>query len=185
MSSYDKTTFTSDGFKYGTEYSATNRYYPNIYQYEITGAPSCTYGTLYDLSEQTAYATGEGYTNSSGLRGKWTYYTCTLVTKFMDSMYIELFRYQTGTTTDLTYPYWLASRCVPYEDVIMGDRSFYFCMFFVSSGTVDARWLYDSNGNNDSASYAVRPVVEIDLSKASVGATGSGTSSDPYSIVAK
>ena len=51
---------------------------------------------------------------------------------------------------------------------------------------MDASNLCSSGSNdNNSGSCAVRPVVEIDLSKASVGATGSGTAGDPYSIVAK
>ena len=158
VSSYDKTTFTSDGFKYGTEYSATNRYYPNIYQYEITGAPNCTYGTLYDLSEQTAYATGEGYTNSSGLRGKWTYYTYTIGTNYMDISYVELFRYEPTEWTDLK-GYWLASRCVYYGY----DDWFEFRMFYVSGGTVDAYDLYDSDDYDYNDSYAVRPVDSTNL----------------------
>ena len=74
----------------------------------------------------------------------------------------------------------LASRCVN-----LNSNNANFNMFNVSGGTVNANNLYNSNDNDWSTSYAVRPVVEIDLSKANVGATGDGGSDTPYSITAK
>ena len=52
---------------------------------------------------------------------------------------------------------WIATRNKYYS-------SYYadFSMFYVSGGTVGAGWLYDSGGNGNSNSYAVRPVVEIE-----------------------
>ena len=77
--------------------------------------------------------------------------------------------------------YWLASRCVYYDN----NDWFEFRMFYVSGGTVDAYDLYDSDDYDYYDSYAVRPVVEIDLTSASVGESGSGTREDPYSIRSK
>ena len=79
----------------------------------------------------------------------------------------------------------LASRCVRFNNVDISNYWFSFRMFYVDGGTVDAGWLYDSRGPTGRDSYAVRPVVEIDLSKANVGATGDGSSGNAYSITAK
>lgn len=50
---------------------------------------------------------------------------------------------------------------------------------------VELRRCTGGDGSQSSFSYAIRPVVEIDFSKVIVGETGTGTSSDPYSIAAK
>ena len=52
---------------------------------------------------------------------------------------------------------WLASRCVGLSSYIVEFR-----IFYVSGGTVDANDLYYSCNGNNSNSYAVRPVIEID-----------------------
>lgn len=84
----------------------------------------------------------------------------------------------TGTTDHATY--WLASRCV--ED----DRDYYyFSMFRVYSGTVDANHLFNSHTSTNKYSNAVRPVVDMDLSRVYIGVTGTGESSSPYSIQAR
>ncbi len=173
VSSFNKTSYSN----YGREYSPSYTAYPAIFALEKTGAPNGIYGTELDLSDQEQPATG--YYSGSTLKGKWTYYTYTIGTNYMDISYVELFRYEPTEWTDLK-GYWLASRCVD----LSSDYAF-FRMFFVSGGTVDAYWLYDSGDDNHSTSYAVRPVVEIDLTSASVGESGSGTREDPYSIRSK
>ena len=120
-----------------------------------------------------------GYYSGSTLKGKWTYYTYTIGTNYMDISYVELFRYEPTEWTDLK-GYWLASRCVDLDSANANFR-----MFYVSGGTVGAYYLYDSRNGSNSVSYAVRPVVEIDLTSASVGESGSGTREDPYSIRSK
>lgn len=50
---------------------------------------------------------------------------------------------------------------------------------------VDARVLWDGSQPSASRANAIRPVVEIDLSKVNVGATGDGGVDTPYSIEAK
>ena len=181
VSSYDKTTYATNEVTYGKEYSLWSANIPNIFALEKTGAPDGKYGTKYDLSDQDSYITGSEWAVNKTTKGKQTYYNYALTSDFLEPIYTELFTSQPGTTTALD-TYWLASRCVNYSS---NNDGFYFRMFYVSGGAVDANYLYYSGNNGSSDSYAVRPVVEIDLSKASVGATGSGTAGDPYSIVAK
>lgn len=54
-----------------------------------------------------------------------------------------------------------------------------------SGGVVEANYLYDSDTDTYSGSFAVRPVVEIDLTKVNVGLTGDGGENTPFSIEAK
>ena len=166
VSSYDKTTFSG----YGQEYSPLNKYYPNIFKDELTGSVDERYGSLLGLSDQTDWVTGS--TQATILGGKWTYYTYTMTTSYMNSTYVNIF---TNSNT-----YWLASRCVDFYGNIATFRT-----FFVSGSTVDARILYSSNTSSLGGSYAIRPIVEIDLSKVNVGLTGDGSATTPYSIEAK
>ena len=155
------------------EYTSSNKYYPNIFAQEEGGAPNGTYGSL-GRSEQSSYVTGNSRGNSS-FKGKYTHYWYTMSSSYMNQKYVTLFNCSPTS--------WLASRCGSYNS---GSRRFVFGMFYVSGGNVDARWLYNSYHNySSSGSFAVRPVVEIDLSKANVGATGDGGSDTPYSITAK
>ena len=167
VSSYDKTTYSG----YGKEYSPSNKYYPNIFKDELTGSVDGRYGSLLGLSDQTDWVTGN--TQATILGGKWTYYTYTMSTSYMNSTYVNIF---TNSST-----YWIASRCVSFN-----SKNAYFRMFRVSDGTVDAvDLLYVSGDANLGHGIAVRPVVEIDLTKVNVGLTGDGSSSSPYSIEAK
>ena len=64
-----------------------------------------------------------------------------------------------------------------------------FNIFNITNNNVTSYWLCDSNGDTYNPgynlSYAIRPVVEIDLSKVNVGLTGDGGADTPYSIEAK
>ena len=53
--------------------------------------------------------------------------------------------------------------------------------------TISGGDLFNSNGGFGDVSQgrAIRPIVEIDLTKVNVGLTGDGSSSTPYSITAK
>ena len=154
-----------------SEYTPSNTYYPNIFALELTGSINGTYGSRYDLSEQEEYITGSA--QASTLRGKLTYYTFTMSTSTMKSqIYVDLFSSSTDT--------WLASRCVN-----LGSGAAFFEMFYVNNSSVDTGWLYYSPNSNYRHSYAIRPVVEIDLSKVNVGLTGDGGADTPYSIEAK
>ena len=55
----------------------------------------------------------------------------------------------------------------------------------VDNSLVFNSWLFFTGGYGIFDSYAIRPVVEIDLTKVNVGLTGDGSSSSPYSIEAK
>ena len=55
-------------------------------------------------------------------------------------------------------------------------------------GTIDSTRLFSSYGTKSNIDYvkkALRPIVEIDLSKVNIGLTGNGSSDSPYSIEAK
>ena len=154
-----------------SEYTPSNTYYPNIFALELTGSINGTYGSRYDLSEQEDYITGSA--QASTLRGKLTYYTFTMSTSTMKSqIYVDLFSSSTDT--------WIASRCVN-----LGSNAAFFEMFYVSNSSVDAGWLYYSPNSDYRHSFALRPIVEIDLSKVNVGLTGDGGENTPYSIEAK
>ena len=166
VSSFKGTDYTSD---YGQEYTPSKRYYPNIFAQEEGGNTSGSYGTL-GRSEQSSYVTGNS--EAGTLRGKWTYYTYTMSSSYMNQKYVDLFNCSPTS--------WLASRCVD-----LYSNAAVFNMFAVGGGSVGAGWLCNSDGGTVDASYAVRPVVEIDLSKVNVGATGDGGNDTPYSITAK
>ena len=163
--------------EYGEEYFPSHRYYPDIFADELTGAPNGTYGTKYGLSNQDRYVTGIASGNSS-FKGKWTYYTFTMSTSTMDTQtYVDLLCSSSSTWT------WLASRCVAYG--VTANGRFDFSMFYVGANIVDANYLYYSNDSSFGLSYAIRPVVEIDLSKVNIGLTGDGGVDTPFSIEAK
>lgn len=177
VSKYDKTTYSG----YGDTLSChvNDHAYPIIYKHELGEAEP-----IYNQSDQDQYFSG--YQNA-GFSAKRTYYTYVMTEENMNSSYLELLRYQPGTITNFAESYWIASRCVDFTTNAYTNYAL-FSMFYVSNGTVNAfsfMHSFTESPSSSSASYAIRPVVEIDLSKASVGATGTGTSSDPYSITAK
>ena len=91
----------------------------------------------------------------------------------MEPEYIELFSYKGDITNDIYNTYWLATRCF---SMLSGQENFR--TYFVCGADVDAYAM----GNY---SFAIRPVVDIDLTKVNVGGTGTGTAENPYSITAK
>ena len=153
-------------------------WYPNIFAREKTGAPRGTYGTELGLSEQKDFITGESYGTSS-FKGENTEYSYTLTAEYMDKRYLELFRYEPETTTDLS-DYWLATRCVN----ISYDVGYY--LFAIRSGMlhVGPLALYTGNDVWGVATWNLRPVIEIDLGKVKILATNDGSNESPYSIIA-
>lgn len=146
-------------------------WYPNIFKQEKTGFVDNAYGTTLDLSEQTDWVTG--YTQANTLKGYETYYEYRMSTSYMDSTYLNLF--------NISNFYWLASRCVRYL-----DDYFSFCIFLMNNGgIVTSVELFDSHSGYDDYYTDIRPVVEIDLSKATIGRTGDGSLNYPYSIEAQ
>ena len=61
-------------------------------------------------------------------------------------------------------------------------------MYYVSESSVEAFWLDTSHLSHNfekEADYAIRPIVEIDLTKVNVGVTGTGAENDAYSLTLK
>ena len=176
---------TSLNSEYGKVYTVASRYYPYIFADEKTGYVDTKYGTLLGPSNQTKWYSG--YAQASTLKGEWTYYNYTLSSyKATSTVQHALTTGQpnsTGSTSHTTY--WLASRCIDYGLSPRGDTTFVFRQFCVSGGTMTAINLYLSYDSWNNPSYLVRPCVEIDLSKANIGITGTGTNTDPYSITAR
>ena len=172
--SYDKNTYSDEVGKYGNEYLASSlNNYPNIFSEEKTGAPGGIYGSKYGLSEQEKYVTG--VSSKTILKGKYTFYKFTMDENTMSNLlYVELFYGDKCI--------WLASR-----SVYLNSAGAAFCIFDIYHEDIGIHRLplYNSNGGYTYASNAIRPVVEIDLSKVNVGLTGDGSSDSPYSIEAK
>ena len=181
---YDPTIINADGGKvwYGGQYGKgrSQGYYPNIFAQEKTGAPRGTFGTKYGQSEQDSYITGSSKGTSS-YKATYTGYEYEISTQYMTQDYVELFRYEPNTTTNLSN-YWLATRAVLPDTIV----TVFYDMYYIFNGHLTQHYLYNANNNNyEPFSYAIRPVVEIDLSKVNIVATGDGSSDNPYSIVAK
>ena len=185
VSSYNGTEYSD---RYGTQGTASNTSYPRIFEYEITGAPRGVYGTKYNLSEQDSYVTGIG--SGYPLIGIFTYYNYKMTSEYVSPTYLELFVYNPGTTA------YLRSRlldCFTLRPIFfMVHLVFTLGMFYIgesmgNGGFLRGSRLYesDSTAGAVSFSYAIRPCVNIDLSKVNVGLTGDGSSGSPYSITAK
>ena len=103
-----------------------------------------------------------------------------------DKIYVELF---TSPTEG-----WIASRCL-YFISTMGASFFNWSLFTIEDiypnytlGTndiIDARYLYYQINEENGHNLSIRPVIEVDLTKANIGITGDGSSENPYSITAK
>ena len=151
----------------------SNGYYPNIFAQEEGGAPNGSYGTL-GRSEQNSYVTGSSYSSGAVFKGKYTYYSYTISNSYMNQNYVDLFKSSPAS--------WLASRCVT-----ISSDSANFEIFYIDDRTISSYWLYNSSSDDetDRAGYAIRPIVEIDLTKVNVGVTGTGAENDGYSLTLK
>ena len=168
---YDKTTYQN----YGQEDYPSNRIYPIIFEYEINAAPNGVYGNKYGPSDQDSYITGTATAiGSADFKTITTYYEFDMSTSTMDNqIYVDLLSSSSKT--------WLASRCF-YSDRFTVHYHFR----WISKNSVGSQNFSFSNSYNGNWwSYAIRPVVEIDLTKANVGITGDGGENTPYSIEAK
>ena len=167
VSSFKGTDIISD---YGKEYTPSNKYYPNIFAQEEGGAPNGTYGLL-GKSEQSSYVTGSAKGNSS-FKGIYTCYWYSMTSSYMNQKYVNLFSNSAIN--------WLASRCVYFTS----DYAL-FSMFYTDKRLMNAHILYYSHNGASSNSCALRPIVEIDLTKVNVGVTGTGAENDGYSLTLK
>ena len=175
-SNFDKTKYDDGYYYYGREYSSegTNGY-PSIFALEKTGAVDGKYGTKYDLSQQDEYITG---TTQKAYKGRYTAYSYSMSSTYISEKYLNLFA--------KSEQYWLASRCTNYTDGdLIGGYQLGFNLFYITSkNEIAPSLLYYSLLGSNGAS-GIRPIVEIDLSKVNIGATGDGSSGTPYSITAK
>ena len=171
----------------GQEFSDSGEYYPQIFALEKNGAPNGIYGTKYDLSEQDEYiTTGKSY--ASTIKGRYNGYDYEISTSYMDKIYVELFRYEPGERKELDQ-YWVASRKIE-EGSVSVDGGYFntfinFRFFSVNNGEIGTYDLFDSRDSDTLSVSALRPIVEIDLSKVNLWKTGDGTRNSPFSITAK
>ena len=88
-------------------------------------------------------------------------------------------------TTELDY--WLASR--RYVNYVatsnQSDVTGHFRMLAISGAGYAVAFLYDTDDDENDVQSGVRPLVEIDLTKAKMLRTGDGTSEQPYTIEPK
>jgi len=164
---------------YGSSYSPSSNYnWPNIYGYE-TGKSE---GGNLERSEQynNNWVTG---TSNKTFTGKYTYYSYNIQSYAIQTIHDALLTNPIPNSTlgsySSSYSYWVASRCV---NIRSGDA---FCVFYVGSGHVKAFGLYSVLGELRNDTYSVRPIVEVNLELVRIGGTGSGTNTDPYSMVLK
>ena len=130
-SRFDKTTSSEYGVNYGTEFDITynyTTYYPRIHTQEKT----------LEASKQNQWYTGY---SSGKVTGKMTSYSYEMSTSYMDSVFLELFKYQAGTETNLSN-YWIATRCLNMLDWEDGSAAFRWGLFYVESGSIDYELLY-------------------------------------------
>ena len=156
---------------YGNAYTS-NKDCPNIYVQQTTNK--------LDRSEQSVWYSG---ISSSGNSGKTTYYSYGITNNAIKTVYDALLTNPTANSTsgiDNHSAYWSASRCV------IGSSFPSFQLFAISNGNVEANMLYGiDNGSFNSPISATRPMIEVDLTKIVIGATGSGTNTSPYSMALK
>lgn len=78
---------------------------------------------------------------------------------------------------DILGGYWFASRSAHQHN----EFSTY-GLFYLNGAVVDAYGLYTSLNEQESFNTALRPCIEIDLTKTNIGETGTGEATSPYSI---
>ena len=160
-----------------TEYSPTNKYYPEILLKEKGQTVNEKTGTELDLSEQTEFInqTTKPQVSSWTLKNEYWSQTMNNTDSFKDSKYYELF-----INNGSNYPtYWMSSRCV-----YSGSYRAGFDIRYVNSGYVDTNYLYDSYGNERPLGYAFRPVITLN-SNVQIDTANSGdgsTSEHAYAI---
>ena len=160
---------------YGITYTPKYTNCPNIYEQE----PGKTGGGSLDRSSQNSWYNGTTKFTS----GKYTFYGYSISSKATQTMYDTLLTNMSANSTSGTdnhISYWVASRCIYFDGSII-----VFDIFILHNGGVNANSLYNSSGLTSTRTYAVRPVIEINLDLVSIGDTGSGTNTTPYSIALK
>ena len=173
---YTEYTNTSTGFTYGdtkqlSTYGTSYMNYPNLYSQEkgygtagtmntsgLNGSEGKEDGETDSTSVVTTYSTVTGSTNGN-TAGTDPYITYTYYYyKAEDYLNTNL-----GVNTapagliNVGTTYWLASRCVNANS----NYAYFFVRYLSSSGDVNRSSLFNSSGNTNGYSYAVRPVVSL------------------------
>ena len=176
---YDYTQSTNsnvDTGKYGgTKEYTTHKNYPNIFAKEKTGWVDGTQGTELSLSEQTTPINETKTTANEKIKITQTYWYKTMSENDFDGENKEMY-YKLFINNGSNYPtYWMSSRCVnaDYDDA-------YFYVRYVSSGRVGARYLYNSDGSENSLDYAFRPCITLNSNVQIT--SGNGKKSTPFEI---
>ena len=149
-----------------TEYSPTNKYYPEILLKEKGQTVNETTGTELDLSEQTEFINQTTKTQVSSWTLKTTYWNQSMnsTDSFTDSKYYELFIENNGSNYST---YWMSSRCVDASSNLAS-----FIVRRVDSGDVDANVLCNSRDSKASRDYAFRPVITLNSNVQIVSGNG-------------
>ena len=170
----------------GSTFTTTSdsRTYPLIFAKEEDGAPNGTYGTQYSASEQDEYITGTG--DSSSIKGKANRYWFEM-SEYMEELYLEIFSYEPGTSTNFKETYGIATRCLGASTITGTSitRQIEFELQCVEDGSIFFVSLCNTSGGKWEGSITLRPIVEINLSQVNLWKTGDGTSNSPFSITAK
>ena len=136
----------------------------------------------YGESEQTEYYSGSS--RASSFSGGGTIHSGT-ISEYASGIEADMLTYGPDGVTELDY--WLSSR--RYANYVAtsdpSDVTGHFQMLAISGAGYAVGFLYDTDDSENDVQAGVRPLVEIDLTKAKIVRTGNGTREQPYSIVAK
>ena len=150
--------------------------YPKIYEQEKNNGIGGTKQTgVLDLSEQTSLVSEE-YLTTDKLSVTQTYWYKALTTQdYIDNIYYELFMNKGGTNYKT---YWISSR---YVDAVEDNATFGINVITDNGGgSLGGRDVFDSAGNSILYTFAIRPVVTLNLNTVITG--GTGAINDSYQI---
>ena len=176
---YDYTQYTNSNVDTG-KYGGTKEYiryknYPNIFAKEKTGWVDGIQGAELSLSEQTIPINETKTTASEKIKITQTHWDKTMSANDFDGENKEMY-YKLFINNGSNYPtYWMSSRCVGADS----DHATFYVRIVVS-GYVNACYLCNSYGNENSFGCAFRPVITLN-SNVQV-TSGNGTESTPFEI---
>ncbi len=152
-----------------------NRYYPTIYEQE----PSKSGGGSLERSKQSSWYSGYVSGSSTGYVSCYEYNIANYATQELYNALLTNPQASSTTGTVNHTSYWIGSRCVYLGGLALFD------IFRIDGGKLTANTLYTSGGSAVPRDNAVRPVVEIDLSKVTIVETEGGIEENTYSITKK
>lgn len=158
-----------------TEYTPTNINIPNILKQEENQTVEESTTPKIKLSEQKEFVIGSSQENTSTLKNTYWNQSMNMDISFKDKIYYELFIKK----DENYYPtYWMSSRCVNTTSNIAC-----FSVRLISYGNVDANAMYNLNGDENSDTCALRPVITLTSNvKIDTSNPGDGTENNAYNI---